>query len=369
MKVFVTGTRGIPNIPGGVERHCQELYTRISAKGHSIIVCRRTPYTENKNVLKNYKGVVLLNAYCPRRKSLEAIFHTFVALIIARSKNPDILHIHAIGPSLLTPFARLLGLKVVTTNHGPDYNRGKWGSIAKKMLRLGEYLGGLFSHKTIAISSVIADIVRKRCGIEPVIIPNGVKIDNDPAESSLLEKINVKPYGYILSVARLVPEKGLHDLLDAFAQIEDDIQLVIAGDADHESEYSRKIKLRASQDKRIIMTGYITGELLKSVFAYAKLFVFPSHHEGHPIALLEALAYGLPVLVSDIPAHKELGFVSKNYFKCGDINSLTYGIRKLLKDGTTQKDRKINKQVVESKYNWDRIAEQTIAVYKEVLKN
>ena len=138
MKIFVTGTRGIPDIPGGVEKHCQELYPYIASQGHEVIVATRKPYvTVRRNV---WNRVALIHIFAPRIKSLEAIIHTFLAVIKARFASPDILHIHAVGPGLMVPFARMLGLNVVITNHGPDYDRQKWGSLAKKMLLLGEYL-------------------------------------------------------------------------------------------------------------------------------------------------------------------------------------------------------------------------------------
>ena len=127
MKIFVTGTRGIPEIPGGVEKHCQELYPKIAAKGHTVIISRRSPYIGKVKGIKNYRGVHLIDLYAPKDKSLEAISHTFLSLIKAKSKHPDVVHIHAVGPSLLAPIARLLGFKVVITNHGPDLNAQNGG--------------------------------------------------------------------------------------------------------------------------------------------------------------------------------------------------------------------------------------------------
>lgn len=153
MKIVVTGTRGIPNIMGGVETHCEELFPRIAAKGYDITVIRRKSYV--KDSLKEYKGVKLIDLETPKKKSFEAIIHTFKAIIKAKSLHADIVHIHAIGPALLTPVARLLGMKVVFTHHGPDYDRDKWGNAAKIMLKLGERIGTTFSNEVIVISNVI----------------------------------------------------------------------------------------------------------------------------------------------------------------------------------------------------------------------
>jgi glycosyltransferase involved in cell wall biosynthesis len=369
MKIFVAGTRGIPDIPGGIERHCQELYPRIVKCGHRVILARRKPYIAESRGLRRWNGVNLLDLPASRIKSLEAIFHTFFAVLAARILKIDILHVHGIGPSLIVPFARLLGLKVINTNHGPDYDRDKWGKIAKIALRLGEYLGGRFSNKTVVISKLINDIVRKRCKIEPIIIPNGVIVKKINASREKLEKIGVEQNKYILAVARLVPEKGLHDLIDAFKNIDIDLKLVIAGDADHKSGYSRDLKLSASGDDRIIMTGYITGPTLDVLYANASLFVLPSYHEGLPIVLLEALSFGAPVLVSDIPANLEIGLPEKNYFAKGDIESLASGLRRILKSDYNDDQRKIIIKQIQKKYDWDLIAKKTIDVYKAVINN
>ena len=365
MKIFVTGTRGIPDIPGGVEKHCQELYPLIAAEGHEVSIATRKPYVINHQ--KEWQRVRLIHTYAPRKRSLEAIVHTFLATLKARFSNPDILHIHAVGPGLMVPFARLIGLKVVVTNHGPDYERQKWGHVAKVMLRLGECLGGRFAHEVIVISRVIGEIVRERCGCNSNLIYNGVSLPEKRESTGFLDRIGVRPDRYILAVARFVPEKGLHDLVDAFERLEGDYRLVIAGDADHETGYSKNLRKMAAEDSRIILTGYITGEPLNQVYTHARLLVLPSYHEGLPIALLEAMSYGLPVLVSDIPANKEVGLPTERYFRCGDVNDLKDKMAALLETSLSEKERQEIRDQIAQKYNWDKIAEQTIEVYKKVL--
>ncbi|MBN1364472.1 MAG: glycosyltransferase family 4 protein [Syntrophaceae bacterium] len=366
VKVFVTGTRGIPDIPGGVEKHCQELFPLIAAKGHDVLLCTRSCYITKR--IDEWKGVKLINCFAPRRKSLEAIVHTFIALLKARWHSPDVVHIHAVGPSLLTPLARILGLTVVVTNHGPDYDRQKWGRAAKFVLRLGEKMGGLYANEVIVISTVIANIVRERCHRESNLIYNGVPLPEKSKGTDFLSAIGVEPDKYILSVVRFVPEKGLHDLIGAFKTMGGNCKLVIAGDADHETEYSKNLKQMADEDDRIIMTGYITGEPLNQVYSHARLFVLPSYHEGLPIALLEAMSYGLPALVSDIPANKEVGLPAERYFRCGDVGDLRGKMEVLLQKGLSAKEQKKIRGEIEEKYNWDRIAQQTIAVYRKTQK-
>ncbi len=196
MKIFVTGTRGIPDIPGGVEKHCEELFPLIAAKGHDVFLCTRNSYVTQKT--DEWRGVKLINCFAPRRKSFEAIVHTFIALLKARWYSPDVVHINAIGSSLLTPFARLMGLRVVVTNHGPDYDCQKWGRVAKFVLRLGEKMGALYANEVIVISSVIANIIRERCHRESNLIYNGVN----------LQEMNIKEEELKLLLAIKLFEEG-----------------------------------------------------------------------------------------------------------------------------------------------------------------
>lgn len=366
MKIFVTGTRGIPDIPGGIEKHCQELYPLIVEMGHEVILATRTPYV--KNPKPDWRGVQLAHIFVPRKKNMEAIIHTILSVVKARRMKADLVHIHAIGPALMVPLARILGMKVVFTNHGPDYNRNKWGKSAKVILRLGEYLGGKFSNEVIVISKVIADIIKQRCGRKSCLIYNGVPRPEKAISTSFLDTLNITPGKYIIAVARFVPDKGLHDLLEAFKRIDTDYQLVLAGDADHETEYSEKLKKMAAADSRVILTGYITGENLNQIFSHAGLFVMPSYHEGLPIALLEAMSYDLPVLVSDIPANKEIEINKDRFFQCGNVEELAEKFLLLLGRGLSDTEKAHFQSQIAEKYNWPGIAKQTVRVYEKVLQ-
>jgi glycosyltransferase involved in cell wall biosynthesis len=254
------------------------------------------------------------------------------------------------------------------THHGPDYDRQKWGKIAKWVLKTGEYIGARYSNEVIVISDVIQKIVNDRCNRSSQLICNGVPMPSKSASNGYLDHIGVSPGNYILAVARFVPEKGLHDLIQAFYGIERSLKLVIAGDADHDTEYSRGLKALADRNDRIIMTGYVTGEYLNQLYSHARLFVLPSYHEGLPISLLEAMSYGVPPLVSDIPANKEVCLDSKCYFSCGDVENLKTQMNSLLTHNIDPEEQRRFQKMVAEKYNWDKIAKQTIDVYKRLLK-
>jgi len=361
MKIIVLGTRGIPNILGGVETHCEELYPRIAAEGHQVIVITRSPYVLNKDINK-FKGIQLKHIYAPKLKSLEAIIHTFLGVLYAGFINrPDILHIHAVGPMIMTPLARLLGLHVVVTNHGPDYDRQKWGKLAKIILKTGEYLGTKTANKVIVISEVINSILKAKYNRNDAhLIYNGVNFPELSIEDDYLKSLGLTKNNYIIAVGRFVEEKGFTDLIRAYSKLTTDVKLVLVGDSDHETTYSASLKEEAKK-VNIVLTGFIKGEKLNQIFTHAKLFVMPSYHEGLPIALLEAMSYNLNVLVSDISANLEVQLDNSVYFKVGDIEELSNKLNEKLESNKSFDYR----DKIQNLYNWAIIYRQVIAVYNK----
>ena len=351
MKIIVLGTRGIPDILGGVETHCEELYPRLTDKGHDITLITRTPYVKNKKV-KSFKGVKLKHLYAPKSKIFEAITHTFLGIIYAGIKRPDYLHIHTVGPMLLTPLAKVLGLRVIVTHHGPDYERQKWGKTAKRVIKLGERLGCKFADKIIVISKGIQESVKKKYNRDDtVLIPNGVNIPQRTEKTDYIESLGLTKKEYIIAVGRFVEEKGFDDLLEAYSRLKTNVKLVLVGDADHETDFSRSLKQKAKKNKKVVLTGFIKEGKLHQIFSHARLFVLPSYHEGLPISLLEAMSYNLDILVSDIPANKEVNLKSLDYFKKGDINALTKNFKMKL----FANEPRDYSQILQQKYNWDAI--------------
>lgn len=366
----MAGTRGIPGIQGGVETHCEELYPRLAGLGCSVTVMRRIPFVRDNR--RMYKGVHLKNLYAPQNSRFEAFVHTLLCTFYAKWKGYSFIHIHGIGPSLLAPLARLLGLKVIMTNHGPDYRRRKWGKISRFILRLGELLGTVSAHKVIAVSLYI----KKRLHtmyyrFDCIYLPNGVSIRGRVNEDGFLKQLGLVKNSYILTAGRFVPEKGFHDLIKSCTKItRGNIKLVIAGDADYETDYSRKLK-KDARDNGCVLPGFIPKETLAQLYSHARLFVLPSYHEGLPLSLLEALGYGIDVLVSDIPAHRDIGLDKASYFKAGDVAELAKGIEYKLAhpDAGGNRDSLLStRKSLLSAYNWDVIAQKTFELYN-IVKN
>lgn len=359
MKVVVIGTRGIPNILGGVETHNEELFPRITQKGIDVTIIRRKSYVQD--LLLEYQGVKLVDIDTPKNKSFEAIIHTFKAVLKAKSLHADIVHIHAIGPALLTPLARLLGMKVVFTHHGPDYDRDKWGKAAKLMLKTGERMGCMFANEVIVISEVINDILVRKYGRKDChLIYNGVPIPDRIDSTDYLQELGIESCKYVFAMGRFVPEKNFHQLILAFAALkQQNYKLVLAGDTDFEDDYSRKLKFLA-EENGVVLTGFIKGKKLHELLTHAHCFVLPSSHEGLPIALLEAMSYDLPVIVSDIPANLEVGLAFDCYFQTGNEGQLQEKLQKNL----VQDFCPVHYSMDE--YDWDKIAEQVVSVYENM---
>ena len=360
MKIAVTGTRGIPNILGGVETHCEKLFPRIVEKGWDISIIRRKSYANDS--LSEYKGVKLFDLTSPRKKAFEAIIHTIKAVWYARYKlHAGVIHIHAVGPALVTPLARILGLKVVFTHHGPDYERKKWGKTAKMILKIGERMGCMFANEVIVISDVINQTVKQKYNRHNAhLIYNGVSEPHFISSTDYLNELGIQSKKYLFAMGRFVPEKNFHHLINAFTALApNEYKLVLAGDADFEDNYSKELKTLARKTG-VILTGFVKGEKLQALLTHAKLFALPSSHEGLPISLLEAMIYRLPVIVSDIPANKEIGLSEDAYFQTGNATELTEKLEKLI----TETPEKIQYDM--EKYRWEVIAEQTAAVYENL---
>lgn len=370
MKIVVLGTRGFPDVQGGVEAHCKNLYPQLVKLGCEVIVFGRAPYIGNKPY--EYKDIKIIPISCPKNKFFEAIAHTLKGIFAAKRLKPDILHVHAIGPSLVIPFARLLGLKAIMTHHGHDYERKKWGTLAKISLKTGEWLGAKYANGVICISRPIADEVRKKYGREAAVIPNGVDIPEIIGTDNFLRRFGLDKGKYILAVGRFVPEKGFHDLLEAYKMSQNhnvtkpQIKLVIAGDADHEDKYSIELKRKAKETPGVVLTGFLTGHPLQELYSHAGLFILPSYHEGLPIVLLEAMSYGLSCIVSDIPANRGVGIPDNRYFKPGYIAKMAGKIRHFIAKPLSAAEKQEQISLIQQCYNWRSIAEKTVDLYKSV---
>jgi glycosyltransferase involved in cell wall biosynthesis len=363
LHVMALGLRGIPNVPGGVEVHASELYPRLHALGAKVTVLGRSCYRP-ANAPAVWRGVNIRWLPASRVQGVEAVLHTVLGVLYAAVRRPDVLHIHAVGPWLGVPLAKLFGLKVLVTHHGEDYLREKWNAPARALLRLGEWLGITFADARIVISSSIRDMVLAKYGRETVLVPNGIGELQRVSDRSLVDKYGLTPERYIIQVSRLVPEKRQHDLIAAFkAAALPGWKLVFVGGAQGSQRYAEKLRAQYEGNESIVCTGFLSPPDVQQLISHAGIFALPSSHEGLPIALLEAMKIGIPVVASNIPANREVGLDDSCYFPVGDTQALAARLRE--RAATTPEEREVIAQKLQlscGRYDWDVIAKLTMQV-------
>lgn len=358
LEIYVIGTRGFPGIQGGVEEHCENLYTQIASDEFLITVFRRIPYIKDSNI--RFNNIRFIDLPSTKAFGFEAFYHSLICTIITLLKRPDIVHIHNIGPGIFIPLLKAFRLKVIMTYHSPNYEHKKWSKLARYFLKLAEYLSLKFSYKVIFVSKYQKEKLGNKANF--IHINNGVKSSSLTENVDYINHLGLQSHKYVLSVGRFVEEKNFDLLIDSFSKIQQNgIKLVIAGDGDHETSYLKKIRALAKTNA-VVLTGFIRGEKLLQLYCHARLFVLPSLNEGLAISLLEAMSYHIPVLASDIPANKQIDLTKNRFFKSGDEESL---IRRL-EENLYSDHELINYDM--TPYDWDQIATLTKSVYKQVLK-
>lgn len=371
MKIAMLGQKRIPSREGGVEIVVEELATRMVSLGHDVTCYNRRGHHvsgeqfDSKN-LDEYKGVRLKSVPTIEKKGLAAMSSSFFAAIKAAFGKYDVVHFHAEGPCAMLWLPKLMGKRCVATIHGLDHQRAKWGNFASKYIMLGEKCAVKFADEIIVLSENVQQYFMKNYGRKTRFIPNGTtKAEILPADI-IKREFELEKDNYILYLGRIVPEKGIQYLIDAFKDVDTDKKLVIAGGASDTDSFMNELKEKAKNDDRIIFTGFVQGEKLEELYSNAYIYTLPSDLEGMPLSLLEAMSYGNCCLVSDIA---ECADVVENVgvkFKKSNVNDLKNKLQMLCD----------NKQIVEtiksqsadfvcSKYDWDKIVEKTLKLYKK----
>ncbi|GMM61968.1 glycosyltransferase family 4 protein [Novosphingobium pituita] len=372
--IMMIGLRSVGEGQGGVENHVDRLAGELDRMGLRVEIVTRSPYQPGRH--ERGRNITVRSLWAPRVVWAEALVHSLLAVAYAAWRRPAIVHIHAIGPSIVAPLARLVGLVVVMTHHGEDYRREKWGAAARAVLRLGEAAGARFSQGRIVISPSLRASLDDRFRRPFAYIPNGVCVAGPVPGCEALRPLGLEPGRYILSVGRLVPEKRQLDLIEALAQIADPaIRLVLVGGADHDSPYCRQVQARAAADPRVVLAGLQSGRPLAELYSHAGVFALPSSHEGLSIALLEAMAYGNRVVASAIAANRNLGLPEACYFPCGDVPALAEALRAALEAdrqdrlaGGADSGRSPRQdwgRIVDA-FRWDEVAARTAGLYRAV---
>ena len=371
MKIAMIGHKRIPSREGGIEVVVEELAVRLAALGHEVTAYNRggehvsgSEYGE-KSRARAYKGVRLAVVPTPKNRSMNAMVYSLFATLRAVCGGYDVLHYHAEGPCAMLFIPRLFGRKTVSTVHGLDWQRSKWGGFATKYLLFGEKMIAKHADEVVVLSDNVKNYFMERYGREVNFIPNAVNHPVRREPEVIREKYGLEKDGYILFLARLVPEKGLHYLLEAFREVETDKKLVVAGGASHSDNYVDGIKETAAKDDRVVLTGFVQGEELDELYTNCFLYVLPSDVEGMPLTLLEAMSYGCRCLTSDIPENVSVSEDYARSFRRADPGDLRDKLADILEGRAAYPPGEEISGFIMGKYNWDDVTEKTLGIYQK----
>lgn len=369
VNIAMLGHKRIPSREGGIEIVVEELATRMVECGHAVTCYNRSGHHvagaefDGKN-RRQYKGVELKDVITINRKGLAAMTSSVFGSFHAAFGKYDVVHIHAEGPAFMCWLPKLLGKKVIVTIHGLDWARAKWGKFASWYIRTGEKMAVKHADEIIVLSQGVKDYFWKEYKRETKFIPNGV---NRPEIriAKEIEKWGLEKDNYILFLGRLVPEKGVHYLIEAWRKVKSDKKLVIAGGSSDTDVYMQKLKELAKGDDRIVFTGFVQGRMLEELYSNAYIYCLPSDLEGMPLSLLEAMSYGNCCAVSDIAECTEVVEDKAVTFHRGNIEDLRTNLTMLCDDiKIVEKYKNEATDFVCSKYNWDDVVERTLELYK-----
>lgn len=372
LRIAMFGQKRIPSREGGVEIVVEELCTRLVQLGYEVTCLNRSGHhvsgaEYDKVVGSSYKGVRLKTVPTIQKKGLAAVTSSFFAALHAAFGSYDVVHIHAEGPAFFCWLPKLFGKKVVCTIHGIDWNRAKWNDgIGAKFILQGEKNAVRFADDIIVLSKNVQNYFKNRYGRDTVFIPNGVSRPIRREAEQITRQYGLQKDGYLLFLARLVPEKRADLLIDAFQQTATDKKLVIAGGSSDSDEYMSALKRRAGTDDRILFTGFVQGTVLEELYSNAYIYVLPSDLEGMPLSLLEAMSYGNCCVVSDIAECAEVVEDKAVVFPKSDVAQLKETLQDLCDHPEQVKRYKDTaSDFICQKYNWDDVVDRTVALYRK----
>mgnify|MGYP000302556905 FL=1 len=372
ISIAMIGQKHIPSREGGVEIVVEELSTRMVKKGYHVIVYnRKSKHAMDKKQkitnITSYKGVELKYALTIDKKGLAAMTSSFFGSLQILFSKADVVHYHAEGPCAMIPLIKFFSKKkIVATIHGLDWQRAKWGSgFASKYIKFGEKMAAKYADEIIVLSNNVQEYFKNTYNRKTNFIPNGVNKPQILKPDIIKKKYKLKKEDYILFLGRIVPEKGIHYLIEAFNKIDTNKKLVIAGGASDTDSYYSELKEKAKANKNIIFTGFVQGQELEELYSNAYIYCLPSDLEGMPLSLLEAMSYGLCCLTSDIKECSDVIADKGKTFLKSNVDDLTAKIQQLLEDeNLVKKYKKESQNYILEKYNWDDVVEKTMELYR-----
>lgn len=371
LNIAMLGHKRIPSREGGIEIVVEELSTRMVKLGHRVTCFNRKGHHVSGsefdvNQLSEYKGVKLKAVWTLDKKGLAAMTSSLSAAIKAAFGKYDVVHFHAEGPCAMLWLPKLFGKRCIATIHGIDWQRAKWGGFASKYIKFGEKVAVKYADEIIVLSESVQKYFMDIYGRKTVFIPNGVKRPVIREPRLIKEKFGLEKDSYILFLGRLVPEKGISYLIEAFKQIDTDKKLVIAGGSSDTNGFLRDLKKLAKDDEKIIFTGFVQGQLLEELYSNAYVYALPSDLEGMPLSLLEAMSYGNCCVVSDIAECAEVVEDKAVVFRKSNVEQLREKLQDLCEHPEkVQSYKNSASDFICQKYNWDDVVDKTVALYQK----
>ena len=371
VKIAMLGHKSIPSRQGGIEIVVEELAVRMAALGHQVTIYNRSGHHVSgkefdQKKLREYKGIRMKYVPTIDKKGLAAMSASFFAAVAAAFGKYDVVHFHAEGPCAMLWLPKLFGKRCIATVHGLDHQRAKWGKFASTYIMLGEKCAVRFADEIIVLSEGVQKYFLDTYGRKTRFIPNGVNRPVIHEAEIIKDKFGLEKDTYILFLGRLVPEKGLRYLIQAFKQVKTDKKLVIAGGSSDTDEFAGELWEMAKDDDRIIFTGFVQGQELDELYSNAYVYTLPSDLEGMPLSLLEAMSYGNCCLVSDIDECASVVEDKALIFKKSDVNDLKEKLQLACDQPKIVEQMKAEAaDFICGKYNWDDVVKETLSLYRK----
>lgn len=367
-RIAMYGQKKIPSRSGGVEVVVEELCTRMVQDGYDVTCYNRKDIAKTKSTDQgfdnNYKGIHIKTLPTIQRRGFAAASSSLFGALFCAFGKYDVVHIHAEGPALFCWIPKLFGKKVICTIHGLDHKRAKWSKWASWYILKGEKNAVRFADEIIVLSANVQEYFKKAYHRDTHFIPNGVNVPQLCEANLITKKWGLEKDSYILFCGRIVPEKGIKYLIEAFKNVKTDKKLIIAGASGDTDDYVTSLKKMAKEDKRIQFIGFVKGKVLDELYSNCYLYVLPSDLEGMPLGLLEAMSYGNCCLTSDIPECAEVIEDKAVTFKKGNVKDLETKIEMLCGDSKkVEKYKKESSDFICSKYVWDKVVKETERLY------
>jgi glycosyltransferase involved in cell wall biosynthesis len=366
-KIAQIGSRGMPGHSGGVERVVEAVAPRLAERGNEVVVyCADEPGPRTVN----YRGVTLQRIKAPRSKHFDTISRSFVASMKEMWGSTQIVHYHGSGSAPLAILPRLMGKKVIVTVHGLDWQRRKWNIFGKLFLRFGEWAAVRFPHKTVVVGPDLKTELDKLYNVRTLLIPNGVEDRTPRPPRRIAEEFGLGERNFVLFLARLVPEKQVHTLIEAWMGLENKggQQLVVAGPAWHSAEYAASLHEMAKDDPSVRFVGEVGEEVLEELYSNCSAYVLPSEVEGMSLSLLDSMAFGACVISSDIPANSYVVGDAGMTFPVRDANALRERLKVVIEQPEVVEGyRKAAKDRITHEFRWDRVTDRWQDLYAELM--